>query len=92
MSQTVRITVSGKVQQVWYRKYTLSEAKRLEVTGTVQNMSNGNVEIMATGTDKQIAHLIAWAWLGSPRARVTNLQCLELEELVQFQEFKVLND
>ena len=90
MTQTVRIRVRGKVQEVWYRKYTLAEAKRLELTGTVKNLPNGSVEIIATGTDKQIAHLLAWAWMGSPRARVTSLQCQELEKRIPYEDFELL--
>ena len=41
--------VSGKVQGVGFRMSTRSQAKLLGVCGTVRNLSNGNVEIIAAG-------------------------------------------
>ena len=72
--KTVRAIASGKVQGVAFRMYTQERAKQLGVVGFVQNLSNGDVKIVAAGRDSQVDALIAWAKTGSPSARVDSLQ------------------
>ena len=61
MLQTISIVVKGKVQGVFYRQSTREKAKGLGIRGTVKNLENGNVEIIATGTPEQIANMQALA-------------------------------
>ena len=72
--KTARAIASGKVQGVAFRMYTQERAKQLGVVGFVQNLSNGDVKIVAAGRDSQVDALIAWAKTGSPSARVDSLQ------------------
>ena len=75
MSQKkVRALVSGKVQGVGFRMSTRSQAERLEVAGTVCNLSNGDVEIVAAGKAEAVDALLDWAKSGPPSAIVKNLQ------------------
>ncbi|NCU05983.1 MAG: acylphosphatase [Chitinophagaceae bacterium] len=71
MRKTIAITVRGKVQGVWFRKYTLDKAVELQLTGTVRNTDEGDVAIVATGTEDQLADFIEWCWMGSPKSKVT---------------------
>jgi acylphosphatase len=50
MSKQVRIIVEGRVQGVSFRYYTEGKAKELQLKGTVRNLSNGSVEIVARGS------------------------------------------
>ena len=43
------IIVHGNVQRSDYRGIVISTAKMMNITGTVQNLSDGNVKIMAEG-------------------------------------------
>jgi acylphosphatase len=70
MRQTRLIIVKGKVQGVYFRQRTLETATRLGVTGTVRNLANGDVEIVATGTEQQLRSLIDWCHQGPSRASV----------------------
>jgi acylphosphatase len=79
MVQTFSITVSGKVQGVYYRQSAKEKARELGVTGTVKNLHNGNVLLMATGTPEQLEKLIAWCRRGPSRAVVSNVQVEEME-------------
>jgi len=45
--------VRGRVQGVGFRWFVEREAAQLGVTGWVRNCSNGDVEVMATGTREQ---------------------------------------
>ena len=51
--QAKRYLVSGMVQGVGYRYYTLAAAEKLRVSGFVRNLSDGRVEVFAVGTPQQ---------------------------------------
>jgi len=59
MKQTRRYLVSGRVQGVGFRFYAQREADRLGVTGYVQNLLDGRVEVVASGSPEQLAQLRA---------------------------------
>jgi acylphosphatase len=44
-----QITVSGKVQGVWFRKSTQDKARELGLRGFVRNQPDGSVYIEASG-------------------------------------------
>lgn len=50
--------VSGDVQGVGFRATTRFHASQLNLKGTVRNLPDGNVEIYAQGTRKQLDNLI----------------------------------
>lgn len=82
------ITVSGKVQGVWYRGGTQATAKQLGITGFVKNCKNGDVFIEAEGTTQQLNQLIDWCKLGPERAIVTEVK-FEESEIQNFTTFKI---
>lgn len=86
MLQTISITVTGKVQGVFFRQSTKETALQLDITGEVKNMDDGNVKIIATGTKQQLDVLIEWCKKGPPKAVVTNVHVknLPLQEFVCF--------
>ena len=70
----IRVIVLGKVQGVGFRMSTRSQARQLGVCGTVRNLNNGNVEIVAAGEAEAVDALIDWAKSGPPSAVVNDLQ------------------
>ncbi len=68
--QTVGITISGRVQGVFFRKYTVEAAMKSGVTGFVMNTPKGDVYIEATGTETAIEGLVKWCHTGSPWSKV----------------------
>jgi acylphosphatase len=75
---TKRLIITGKVQGVFYRKSAKEKAGELKITGTVRNLSNEDVEIIATGNREQLDNFIAWCKTGPPEAVVTNIHIEEL--------------
>ncbi|HQR29464.1 MAG TPA: acylphosphatase [Anaeromyxobacteraceae bacterium] len=65
-----RARVTGIVQGVWYRQSTADEARRLGLSGTVRNLPDGAVEVLAEGTREAVEALLAWCRRGPPAARV----------------------
>lgn len=89
MQQTVSITVSGKVQGVYYRQSTKEKALSLDLKGQVKNMPDGSVYIIATGEKNNIKQLIDWCHQGPPRAIVSHVSVKELSFRL-FEKFDIV--
>jgi acylphosphatase len=88
LTKHYNITVTGKVQGVFYRAFTQKEAQRLHIRGFVRNQSNGDVYIEAEGQDNALLEFINWCKTGSPNALVKGVNVLE-GDLKKFVEFKI---
>ncbi|HRG25720.1 MAG TPA: acylphosphatase [Chitinophagaceae bacterium] len=86
---SIRIIVSGKVQGVFFRKYTLLKARELGLTGEVMNLEDGAVSVQATGTTEQLNELIAFCRTGPTAARVSGIQ-VETLEYKKFKDFRII--
>ena len=82
------ITVSGKVQEVFYRQSTLEIANQLGIKGFVLNESNGNVYIEAEATEEQLSKLIERSRKGPPGAVVSEVKFSE-GKIKNFQAFSI---
>lgn len=82
------ITVSGKVQGVFFRAFTQKEAQRLQLNGFVRNEPNGDVYIEAEGEEPVLNELVTWCKKGSPTAVVKEVNTEE-GALKKFTEFKI---
>ncbi|HEX7050906.1 MAG TPA: acylphosphatase [Longimicrobiales bacterium] len=71
-SDTVRrgFRVIGRVQGVGFRWWTLHEAERLGLAGSVRNRPDGSVEVIAAGTPAAVERLRALLTAGPPAAIV----------------------
>ena len=66
--QRLSLMVEGKVQGVFFRASTLERAQSLSLTGWVQNLPDGGVEIVAEGSRYALEQLLAWCRDGGPPA------------------------
>ncbi len=80
--------VKGRVQGVNYRATTQGKAHELNLTGFVRNLNNGNVYIEAEGEQDNLNKFIDWCYIGSPRAKVSEVNSVE-GELRNFRTFEV---
>ncbi|NXK73242.1 ACYP1 protein, partial [Amazona guildingii] len=72
---SVDYEVSGKVQGVFFRKYTQGEAKRLRLVGWVQNTSHGTVQGQVQGPSARVRELQEWLRkTGSPQSRISRAE------------------
>ena len=69
------ITVTGKVQGVFFRASTRDKARALGIKGWVCNRSDGSVFLEAEGSEEQLEDLISWLQEGPERARVQEVLC-----------------
>ena len=89
MTKTIRLIIEGDVQGVFYRQSAKEKADALGIHGTVRNLKDGTVEIVATGTSMQLEQFIQWCNQGPPRAVVTNITSTPLT-LQSFDNFIIL--
>lgn len=72
--------VSGRVQGVFFRASTRSEALRLGLRGYARNLADGRVEVLAQGDAGAIDALASWLQRGPPMARVAEVRRAAVEE------------
>lgn len=65
--------IVGRVQGVFFRDGTRSEAKRLGLAGYAKNLANGDVDVGLCGSAADMEEMIRWLKLGSPMAIVQHV-------------------
>lgn len=70
----VKLKIYGKVQAVLFRDSASKEAKKRELVGFVRNASDGTVEVIAEGSEKDLKDFIVWCYNGPERAVVAGIQ------------------
>lgn len=86
--KAVKITVTGKVQGVFYRASAKDAADQLKIGGFAQNQPDGSVYIEGEGDEENLNSFIAWCKHGPPRASVSNVVVEEVE-IKNFQRFEI---
>lgn len=81
------LNISGHVQGVWYRGWTVKTALRLGLTGWVRNRSDGTVEAIVQGAEATIEEFLALAHEGPPAARVEAMDIRD-EPISDMRDFK----
>jgi acylphosphatase len=70
----VHLLVTGRVQGVAFRAYTVDEALRVGVAGWARNLPDGAVEVEAEGERAAVEALVAFCRRGPPAARVDHVR------------------
>lgn len=84
-----RIKVHGKVQGVFFRKYTQRKAMELGLVGWVKNQEDGTVSLEIEGELHSILAMQSWLRLGPPESTVESLDISSGEDQ-GYQEFLIL--
>jgi acylphosphatase len=87
--KAVGVRVHGRVQGVWYRGTTWTEAQRLGLAGWVRNRSDGTVEAHFQGDPVAVEAMLAWCRVGPPGARVTQLDVEDAERDGTLADFQI---
>jgi acylphosphatase len=73
-TQQLHAIVRGLVQGVNFRSSTVTQARRLRLTGWVRNNSDGSVEVVAEGQRADLDKLLEFLRRGPAGAHVTEVQ------------------
>jgi acylphosphatase len=87
--KTIRLTIKGKVQGVFYRATAKDVAGLLGIKGWVRNLPDNSVEITATATEDTLQKFINWCKQGPPKAKVDDVTVEELSP-EEFNGFRII--
>ena len=87
--ERIDITVTGRVQGVAFRWYTVQEATRLDLTGWVRNLVDGSVRMVAEGPRPALEALLNWAGHGPDHAQVETCRHTWQQATGQYDHFEV---
>ncbi|MBS99489.1 MAG: acylphosphatase [Oceanospirillaceae bacterium] len=87
----MHLVISGRVQGVWFRRFTQEQAQANNVSGWVRNLSDGRVEALLCGDERSVRHVEAWLNRGPELANVTHVAA-DPRPYEPFSGFDVLDD
>lgn len=86
---TKHLKIFGRVQGVGYRAWTENTATQMGLSGWVRNRTDGSVEAVITGNDKEVEKFIKACYDGPESAKVETISVLEgLDELLKTFEVR----
>jgi len=88
MTTRVRVTVTGRVQGVFFRGTCAAQARSLGVGGWVRNLPDARVEAVFEGPETAIQEMVDWCRHGPNLARVDDVE-VRAEEPAGEQDFRV---
>jgi acylphosphatase len=89
MKVRAHVFISGRVQGVFFRSWTESEAVERNVKGWVRNLPDGRVEAVFEGEKDDVDELIRLCHKGPPGARVAKVE-VKLENYSgEFKDFRI---
>lgn len=87
--KSVEIIVSGRVQGVAFRYFTVQQAYQFRILGNVRNTADGKVKIIAVGDEVNLESFIEAVKQGPRLARVDDIQILPLKSHREFTNFRI---
>lgn len=84
-----RFIVRGLVQGVNFRAAAVNEASARRVTGRVWNRDDGAVELVAEGTEAQLADLERWLRNGPRLAEVESVERTDVGGEKRYRDFAI---
>ena len=83
------LIIVGKVQGVYFRKYTQEISIKNKVSGWVRNLKNGDVECILEGLSSNVEKVIEWCHTGPKNSRVDKIDIHYETYTGEFQDFKI---
>jgi acylphosphatase len=86
---SVRATVYGRVQGVFFRTFVEEYAQQLGLRGYVRNLPSGDVEVVAEGERERVEKLVKYLKKGPPAAIVHRVVTSRSEYTGYYSSFRV---
>ena len=81
MNESRRFIISGRVQGVSYRAWTVDTARLMGISGWVRNLRNGNVEALFHGNTHELDRIFELCKSGPTSARVAAIEVTASHEI-----------
>ena len=91
MMERLEAKITGKVQLVMFRDFTLGRARRLELVGEVMNLSDGSVRVVAEGKRDALTELLTELHKGPLFARVQHVEESWLPATGEYKKFSLVS-
>lgn len=85
----IHVTISGRVQGVFFRARTRDEAIRNNVRGWVRNLPDGRVEAVFEGRPEDVDRVVEWCRIGPRHAAVDRVEAVEEPYTGAFRSFEI---
>jgi acylphosphatase len=72
-TKAVNAVISGKVQGVWFRAWTMEQAQKRGLAGWVRNRNDGTVEALFAGPADKVDDMLQACRQGPPLAKVAGV-------------------
>ena len=87
--RVLKAKVYGKVQGVWFRKYTLDSARDIGVVGMVKNLVDGTVLVNASDKNENLREFKELLENGSTNSRVDKIDYSWEDLSIEYSTFEI---
>lgn len=89
MMKKLEIVVSGRVQGVGFRYFSVRMAQECQILGNVRNTRDGKVRVIAVGSEENMDLFLQELRRGPRMAMVQDMQIIELSSAQDFTTFRI---
>jgi acylphosphatase len=90
MPKEIKAIITGKVQMVMFRDFANRKANDLGIYGTVENLSDGSVGIIAQGDEENLKKFVEELKVGPQYGEVENVSIEWRDAEEKFEDFKII--
>ena len=90
MKKRIEASVTGRVQMVMFRDFTVRSARKLGIFGSVRNAKDGSVEVTAEGEEEELEKLLELLKEGSILSHVDEVKAAWMEPQGEFASFSII--
>ena len=90
MKQEIKCIITGRVQVVMFRDFTKRKAQTLNIVGTVRNVDDGSIEVIAQGYKEELEEFVTYLEKGPPLAHVAHVDVVWRESKEKFDGFMIV--
>ncbi len=87
--KSIEIIVSGRVQGVGFRYFTVRQAQLYNILGTVRNTRDGKVKIVAVGSQEDLDLFIQEIRMGPRLGWVESVKISQLDAAKHYNNFRI---
>lgn len=86
----IECVIIGRVQLVMFRDFAQRKARKFGIVGTVENLPDGSVKVVAQGSSENLLKFISYLKEGSLLAKVQDVFVNWSESEEFFEDFKII--
>ncbi len=90
MKKSVKLKVTGSLQNQFFNEFVKENAVNRNVRGFVRKLENGRVEIFLEGDGEKVDEMVSICSIGPKYAQIRSIEQSE-ERFQDFKEFKILS-